>query len=90
MRTTNTFSTLFLVQSSKAINDEALLYVRITVNGKRIDISLKKKISLRIWDNKKKKARGNSIESRQINQYLTQVQTQLFQHYQDLNLMIVN
>ncbi len=84
MRTTKTYSTLFLVQSSKAINDEALLYVRITVNGKRIDISLKKKIPLLIWDNKKKKARGNSIGARQINQYLTQVQTQLFQHYQDL------
>lgn len=84
MRTQNTFSTLFLVQKSKAINNEALLYARVTVNGKRADISLKKKISLSIWDNKKKKARGNSNEVIQINEYLKQVRTQLFQCYQDL------
>ena len=84
MRTQNTFSTLFLVQSSRAINNEAPLYARITVNGKRIDISLKRKILLQLWDSTKKKARGNSREARQINQYLAQVQTQLFQCYQDL------
>ena len=84
MRTQNTFSTLFLVQKSKAINNEALLYARVTVNGKRADISLKKKISLSIWDNKKKKARGNSNEAIQINEYLKQARTQLFQCYQDL------
>ncbi|WP_282081278.1 site-specific integrase [Aquimarina algiphila] len=84
MRTQNTFSTLFLVQKSKAINNEALLYARVTVNGKRADISLKKKISLSIWDNKKKKASGNSNEARQINEYIKQARTQLFQCYQDL------
>ncbi len=84
MRTQNTFSTLFLVQKSKAINNEALLYARVTVNGKRADISLKKKIPLSLWDNKKKKARGNSNEARQINEYLNQVKTQLFQNFQDL------
>ena len=84
MRTQNTFSTLFLIQKSKAINNEALLYARVTVNGRRTDISLKKKIALSIWDSKKKKARGNSIEARQINEYLKQVRTQLFQCYQDL------
>ncbi|WP_445737058.1 Arm DNA-binding domain-containing protein [Mariniflexile sp.] len=72
------------MQSSKAINNEAPLYARITVNGKRIDISLKRKIPLQLWDSTKKKARGNSREARQINQYLAQVQTQLFQCYQDL------
>lgn len=49
MRTQNTFSTLFLIQKSKAINNEALLYARVTVNGKRADISLKKRISLPLW-----------------------------------------
>ncbi len=84
MRTQNTFSTLFLVQKSKVINNEVLLYARVTVNGKRADISLKKKILLPLWDSKKKKAKGNSNEARQINNYLNQVQTQLFQSFQDL------
>ncbi len=54
MRTQNTFSTLFLVQKSKAINSEVLLYARVTVNGKKADISLKKKISLLLWDKESK------------------------------------
>jgi len=84
MRTQNTFSTLFWLQSSRAINDEALLYARITVNRRRVNISLKRKVPLSRWDNKKKKVRGNSNEARQINNYLSQVQTQLFQSFQDL------
>ena len=84
MRTQNTFSILFLVKKSKAISDEAPLYARITVNSKRVDISLKRRIPLLLWDVKKKKAKGTSNEARQINEYLKQVQTQLFQCYQDL------
>lgn len=36
MKTQNTFSTNFWLQSSRSINDEALLYVRITVNKKNL------------------------------------------------------
>lgn len=85
MRTKNTFSTIFWLQSSRAINNEALLYARVTVNQKRLNISLKKKVTVSIWDPHLRKAKGNSAESRQINQYLTQVSAQLFQIYQDLS-----
>jgi len=85
MRTKTTFSTIFWLQSSRAINNEALLYARITVNQKRLNVSLKKKITVSIWDPKLKKAKGKSAEAKQINQYLTQVNAQLFQIYQDLN-----
>lgn len=84
MRTKNTFSTTFWLQSSRAINNEALLYVRITVNQKRLNISLKRKIAISIWDPLKQKVKGNSAEARQINLYLDQVNAQLFQCYQDL------
>jgi len=84
MRTTNTFSILFWTDQKNYKNNQALIYARITVNQKRVNISLKRKISLDLWDAKKKKARGNSNEARQINQYLTQVNSQLFQCYQDL------
>ncbi|WP_089382717.1 Arm DNA-binding domain-containing protein [Lutibacter agarilyticus] len=40
------------------MNNEALLYIRVTVNGKRLNISLKKKIPLNIWNPKLKKAKG--------------------------------
>jgi integrase/recombinase XerD len=84
MRATNTFSVLFWTDQKNATNNEALIYARITVNQKRANISLKRKVPLNLWDAKKKKAKGNSKESQQINMYLNQVQAQLFQCYQDL------
>ncbi len=84
MRTKNTFSILFWADQKSKKNDQALLYARINVNQKRVNISLKKKIPLSIWNPKLKKAKGTSAEARQINQYLAQVNSQIFQIYQDL------
>ncbi|SNR66257.1 Site-specific recombinase XerD [Lutibacter agarilyticus] len=84
MRATNTFSILFWADQKNSKNNEALLYARINVNQKRVNISLKKKIPIDLWNPKLKKAKGNSAEARQINQYLSQVNSQIFQVYQDL------
>lgn len=84
MRATNTFSILFWVDQKKAILNYALIYARVTVNSRRVNISTKRKVPLEIWDAKKKKANGNSFEARQINLYLDQVHSQIFQCYQDL------
>jgi site-specific recombinase XerD len=84
MRAKNTFSILFWADQKNSKNKEALLYARINVNQKRVNISLKKKILINLWNPKLKKAKGTSAEARQINQYLTQVNSQIFQIYQDL------
>lgn len=84
MRSTNTFSILFFANQKNKNDDQALLYARITVNGKRVNLSLKRKIDVSLWDAKKKRAKGTSSEARQVNLYLDQTHTQLFQCYQDL------
>jgi integrase/recombinase XerD len=84
MRTKLTFSTFFWLQTTRAINKEALLYVRITVDGKRVNLSLKKRIPIILWDPNKKKAKGTTAQSKQINLYIDEVITKLFQVYQDL------
>jgi site-specific recombinase XerD len=84
MRSTNTFSILFVANQKKKNDDQALLYARITVDGKRVNLSLKRKIDVSLWGAKKKRAKGTSSEARQINLYLDQTHTQLFQCYQDL------
>ncbi|WP_055435774.1 site-specific integrase [Lacinutrix algicola] len=84
MRTKHTFSTFFWLQTTRAINNEALLYIRITVDGKRVNLSLKKRVPVSLWDAKKKKAKGGSAQSKQINLYIEEVSTKLFQIYQDL------
>ena len=84
MRTKNTFSILFWADQKNSTNAQALLYARITVNQKRVNISLKRKVHVSLWDPKKKKAKGNSKEARQVNLCLDQIHAQLFQCYQDL------
>ncbi|WP_111308324.1 Arm DNA-binding domain-containing protein [Confluentibacter sediminis] len=84
MRNTNTFSILFWTDKKNMRGGQALLYARITVDGKRVNLSLKRKIDISIWDATKKSAKGTSSEARQINLYLDQTHTQLFQCYQDL------
>ncbi len=84
MRATNTFSILFWIDQKNAKNNHALIYARVTVNQKRVNISVKRKVLIPLWNQKTQKAKGNSAEARQINRYLSQVQNQFFQCYQDL------
>jgi len=42
MRTSQTFSISFVIRKKKKQTEEALLYARITVNGKSLEISLKR------------------------------------------------
>ena len=89
MKTSNTFSILFWINASRAINDEAEIYARVTVNQKRVNISLKRKVNINQWDVTKKRVKGHSAIAKQINQYLDQAYTQLFQIYQDLKFQEV-
>lgn len=85
MRTTNTFSVLFWLNSQKAVNDPAIIYARVTVNQKRVLISLKRKVSVELWDDHRKRIKGHSAEAKQINQYLDFAQSRFYQCYQELN-----
>jgi len=84
MRSTNTFTIIFWADRKNARNEEALIYARITVNQKRANISLKRRVPLGLWDIKKNRCKGSSPNARQINEYLDQTYTKFFQIYQDL------
>lgn len=84
MKTLNTFGILFWLNSAKAKNGKAPLYARITVNGKRAELSLKRKLPLSNWDAKKNRVKGLGSESRMLNNYLEQLNGQLFDRYQKL------
>src|SRR5690554_3511725 len=83
MRTKNTFSISFWADLKNAKSDKALIYARVTVNSKRVNISLKRKVYINDWDSKKSKAKGKSQHARQTNLYLDQVHARLFQIFQD-------
>src|SRR5690606_21524798 len=77
MKTSTTFSILFWLKLSKANNGKAPLYARITVNGKRAEISLKRKIQMDYWSSAKNKVKGTNQEARIINAFLDQVSSEM-------------
>jgi hypothetical protein len=84
MKTSSTFSILFWADFSRAKNKQAPIYARITVNGKRATISLKRKIFITDWDVHKNRARRTSQKSRTLNSYLDETYNHLFKCYRDL------
>ncbi len=84
MRTSLTFSVLFWTYAARAKNNQAKIYARITVNGKRVNISLKQRVDIGSWDAKRQKAKGNGEASRTLNLYLDEVKSDIFQCYNDL------
>tara|TARA_R110002049_G_scaffold263116_1_gene439283 strand:- start:63692 stop:64954 length:1263 start_codon:yes stop_codon:yes gene_type:complete len=73
MKTSNTFSIHFWLNTAKKKNGIAPVYVRITVNGKRAEISLKRYQSVTSWDHQTKRARPRTPNAPALNAYLDQV-----------------
>ncbi|MUH36249.1 site-specific integrase [Zobellia amurskyensis] len=86
MKATSTFGIFFWTNSSRIKNGQVPIYARITVNGKRAMISLKRKVPLVDWDAHANKVKGRSQKSRILNSYLDETYNQLFRCYQDLKL----
>jgi hypothetical protein len=63
MRTKNTFSILFWIHPTRVKNNQAPVFTRITVNGKRANISLKLQVDIGLWNSEKQRAKGNSEAS---------------------------
>jgi site-specific recombinase XerD len=86
MRTKNTFGVQFITRSNKARNGLLPLYARISVDSRRIEISLKQFIHPDNWNSEKGLARGKTDEIRNLNTYLEQVRSRLTECYQELVL----
>ncbi|WP_338356936.1 site-specific integrase [Yeosuana marina] len=84
MKTSATFSILFWADLSRANGNQASIYARITVNGKRATISLKRKTLINDWDVHKNRVRGTNQKARILNSYLDETYSHLFKCYSDL------
>ncbi len=85
MRTTSTFSVLFWVYNQRADkNNLSNIYARITVNGKKVNLSINQKADISSWDSKRQRIKGNSVNARSINLYLDEVKSDLVQSFRDL------
>lgn len=84
MRTSKTFSILFWVYASRVKNNQTNLYVRISIDSRRVNISLKSKVPFDLWDSSKQLVDGNSKQAREANNLISETRTKIFQNYQDL------
>ncbi|WP_335976093.1 site-specific integrase [Gaetbulibacter jejuensis] len=84
MKTSSTFGVTFFTRLNSKKTDNALIFVRITVNGKRSEISLKRNVSQKLWDKNKGKVKGNTTEARALNNYIQQVRNKLYDSYGEL------
>uniref|UniRef100_UPI00404B5E36 site-specific integrase n=2 Tax=Gelidibacter sp. TaxID=2018083 RepID=UPI00404B5E36 len=84
MQTLDTFGIIFILKLEKQRQGAAPIYARITVNGKRAFISVKRKINITDWNQSAGKGKGNSPKIRQLNSYLDQVYGQLLDAHKQL------
>jgi len=78
----STFSVLFYIKRSKLLKDgQAPVYLRITIDGKSAEISLKRGINYKLWDITRNKAKGNSSEAQELNNYLNSARAQVFNYH---------
>jgi integrase/recombinase XerD len=77
MKTTNSFSINFFLKKGNVNRGSAPIYVRITVNRKFVDISLKRRVSMSAWDQEYQKLNGNDSESKDIREKIRQMRNEI-------------
>ncbi|WP_372642243.1 site-specific integrase [Ancylomarina sp.] len=82
-----TTSILFFARkTTKLKNGESPIFIRITVDGQRLDISLKRSIDSKFWDSNKGKCKGNSIKAKENNRYIHFMDEKLLKIINDLEI----
>ena len=85
--TNNTFGVAFYLKKQKTTQaGKSPIYARITVNGKRIEISVKRSIEDNNWNATKGMAKGSREEIVKLNKYLDQFKAGIIDSYQQLLL----
>ncbi|UII21198.1 site-specific integrase [Fulvivirga ligni] len=74
----DSFSILFFLRKSKSSQSKpSPIYGRITVNGKRAEISTQRSIASQRWDSRSGRVKGNREDAREINAHLDNIQLRL-------------
>ncbi len=81
----NLLSLLFYIKRSKSDeNNKANIYLRITLNGKRSELSIRRKVDADKWINKIGRVKGNSQEAKNTNRYIDIITNKIYKIYERL------
>ncbi len=84
MRSNITFGISFFIKKYRSTDGKSPIYARITVNGKRVDLSIKRKVEFERWDENRGTVKGNRQDIKMLNAYLEQVRNHLYECHQQL------
>jgi hypothetical protein len=71
----------YLKKTKKTKSGEAPVYLRITVNGQRAEMSVRKSVKPALWDSKAQRVKGKSEKVRLLNNYLDEIENKVNRHY---------
>ena len=81
----NYFSVLFYIKKAKLLkNGEAPICLRITVNGKRAEIQIKRSVEIDKWNTRRECAIGKDRKYLELNHYLETVRTRVLRIHREL------
>jgi site-specific recombinase XerD len=84
---TTTFGVLFYLKTQKtSMQGRAPICARVTVNGKRTEISVKRSVNANEWDERKGMAKGSRKETVELNMFLNQFKAKIINTYQQMLL----
>lgn len=76
---TNSFSVLTYIRKSRLNQQgEADLFLRITVNGKRSEFSIQRKVKPEKWCSIKGRVKGSGIKSKSLNHYIIELESKAY------------
>jgi site-specific recombinase XerD len=79
------FRILFYLKRTKALNNGKLtIFMRITINRERAEISTYQSVESHLWNQGKAIVKGVSSSSRQINDYLEHLKLKVFQYKKEI------
>lgn len=84
MRSNSTLAVLIFTRDITYNPEKLTIYARITINGRRAEISLKRYTSVNVWDVSKGRVIGTSQKSRLLNSYLDEVYVQIMEAHRQL------
>ncbi|GGK46256.1 MULTISPECIES: Arm DNA-binding domain-containing protein [Flavobacteriaceae] len=66
-------------------NGRAPVYLRITIDGKRSELSIKRKVLLEKWNTKAGKMRGTTSNVRELNRYIDGIRNRIYKIHEKLS-----
>lgn len=83
---TNVLAVRFFVKRDKESHGMTPVYVRIGVDGRTVDVSVKRRIDARSWDMSRECLSGTRPDVKQFNAYLDRIRTDLTNIYTELRM----